>query len=82
MFLKQSRYSVLGTKNSHIEYSIVGGDYKNNFTIDPNLGIITPVGELDFEQIPGDNTNIRPIHLTVSYFFTKNMVKSSLKVTN
>ncbi|KAM3963622.1 cadherin-23 [Aphomia sociella] len=54
-----------GTKNSHIEYSIVGGDYKNNFSIDPNLGIITPVGGLDFEQIPGDNTNIRPIHLTV-----------------
>lgn len=55
-----------GTKNSHIEYSIVGGDYKNNFTIDPNLGIITPKDGLDFEQIPGDNSNIRPIHLTVS----------------
>ncbi|XP_047019108.1 cadherin-23 [Helicoverpa zea] len=54
-----------GTKNSHIEYSIVSGDYKNNFTIDPNLGIITPVGGLDFEQIPGDNSNLRPIHLTV-----------------
>ncbi|KAG6445751.1 hypothetical protein O3G_MSEX004072 [Manduca sexta] len=54
-----------GTKNSHIEYTIVGGDYKNNFTIDPNLGIVTPVIGLDFEQIPGDNTNIRPIHLTV-----------------
>ncbi|XP_072938602.1 cadherin-23 [Epargyreus clarus] len=54
-----------GTKNSHIEYSIVGGDYKSNFTIDPNLGIVTPVGILDFEQIPGDNSNIRPIHLTV-----------------
>ncbi|KAL0881086.1 hypothetical protein ABMA27_002212 [Loxostege sticticalis] len=54
-----------GTKNSHIEYSIVGGEYKNNFTIDPNLGIITPKGGLDFEQIPGDNSNIRPIHLTV-----------------
>ncbi|KAJ8730632.1 hypothetical protein PYW08_002045 [Mythimna loreyi] len=54
-----------GTKNSHIEYSIVSGDYKNNFTIDPNLGIITPVEGLDFEQIPGDNSNLRPIHLTV-----------------
>ncbi|CAD0199964.1 unnamed protein product [Chrysodeixis includens] len=54
-----------GTKNSHIEYSIVGGDYKNNFSIDPNLGIITPVNGLDFEQIPGDNSNLRPIHLTV-----------------
>ncbi|CAK1540672.1 unnamed protein product [Leptosia nina] len=54
-----------GTKNSHIEYAIVGGDHKNNFSIDPNLGIITPVAGLDFEQIPGDNTNIRPIHLTV-----------------
>ncbi|KAL4713341.1 hypothetical protein ACJJTC_006809 [Scirpophaga incertulas] len=54
-----------GTKNSHIEYSIVGGDYRKNFSIDPNLGIITPVGILDFEQIPGDNGNIRPIHLTV-----------------
>ncbi|XP_013175482.1 PREDICTED: cadherin-23 [Papilio xuthus] len=54
-----------GTKNSHIEYSIVGGDYKNNFTIDPNLGIITPISGLDFEQIPGDNGNIRPIHLVV-----------------
>ncbi|KAH9634731.1 hypothetical protein HF086_017514 [Spodoptera exigua] len=50
---------------SHIEYSIVGGEYKDNFTIDPNLGIITPVGGLDFEQIPGDNSNLRPIHLTV-----------------
>ncbi|XP_050665095.1 cadherin-23 [Leptidea sinapis] len=54
-----------GTKNSHIEYAIVMGDYKNNFTIDPNLGIITPSSGLDFEQIPGDNTNIRPIHLIV-----------------
>ncbi|XP_063377540.1 cadherin-23 [Cydia fagiglandana] len=54
-----------GTKNSHIEYSIVGGEYRNNFSIDPNLGIVTPAGGLDFEQIPGDNTNIRPIHLTV-----------------
>ncbi|XP_063618733.1 cadherin-23 [Cydia splendana] len=54
-----------GTKNSHIEYSIVGGEYRNNFSIDPNLGIVSPVGGLDFEQIPGDNTNIRPIHLTV-----------------
>ncbi|XP_022120263.2 cadherin-23 [Pieris rapae] len=54
-----------GTKNSHIEYAIVGGDYKSNFSIDPNLGIITPVTGLDFELIPGDNTNIRPIHLTV-----------------
>ncbi|CAB3223205.1 unnamed protein product [Arctia plantaginis] len=54
-----------GTKNSHIEYSIVGGDYRNNFSIDPNLGIITPKEGLDFEQIPGDNTNIRPIHLIV-----------------
>lgn len=57
-----------GTKNSHIEYSIVGGEYRDNFTIDPNLGIITPVGGLDFEQIPGDNSNLRPIHLTVSTF--------------
>ncbi|CAH2076820.1 unnamed protein product, partial [Iphiclides podalirius] len=54
-----------GTKNSHIEYSIVGGDYRKNFTIDPNLGIITPAGGLDFEQIPGDNSNVRPIHLIV-----------------
>ncbi|XP_068632323.1 cadherin-23 [Battus philenor] len=54
-----------GTKNSHIEYSIVGGDYKNNFTIDPNLGIITPVSGMDFEQIPGDNSNIRSVHLIV-----------------
>nr|XP_034827125.1 cadherin-23 [Maniola hyperantus] len=54
-----------GTKNSHIEYSIVESDYKRNFSIDRNLGIITPVGGLDFEQIPGDNSNIRPIHLTV-----------------
>ncbi|CAH1646513.1 unnamed protein product [Spodoptera littoralis] len=54
-----------GTKNSHIEYSIVGGEYKDNFTIDPNLGIITPVRGLDFEQIPGVNSNLRPIHLTV-----------------
>lgn len=59
---------IAGTKNSHIEYSIVGGEYKNNFTIDPNLGIITPKGGLDFEQIPGDNGNIRPIHLTVRTF--------------
>ncbi|XP_041988601.1 cadherin-23 isoform X1 [Aricia agestis] len=54
-----------GTKNSHIEYSIIGGEYKNNFTIDPNLGIIIPRSGIDFEQIPGDNTNIRPIYLTV-----------------
>ncbi|KAI5639888.1 cadherin domain-containing protein [Phthorimaea operculella] len=62
-----------GTKNSHIEYSIVNGDYKANFTIDPNLGIITPLGGLDFEQIPGDNSNLRPIHLTANFSIDPNL---------
>lgn len=65
LFLEARDIDLNGTKNSHIEYSIVGGNYKNNFTIDPNLGIITPKGGLDFEQLPGGNGNIRPIHLTV-----------------
>ncbi|KAG7306076.1 hypothetical protein JYU34_008659 [Plutella xylostella] len=54
-----------GTKNSHIEYSLVGGELRDNFTIDPALGVVSPRGGIDFEQLPGDNSNIRPIHLTV-----------------
>ncbi|CAH0714568.1 unnamed protein product, partial [Brenthis ino] len=65
LFLEARDIDLNGTKNSHIEYSIVGGDYKNNFSIDPHLGIIIPSVAVDFEQIPGDNSNIRPIHLTV-----------------
>ncbi|CAH4029361.1 unnamed protein product [Pieris brassicae] len=65
LVLEARDFDLNGTKNSHIEYAIVGGDYKSNFSIDPNLGIITPITGIDFEHIPGDNTNIRPIHLTV-----------------
>ncbi|VVC96242.1 unnamed protein product [Leptidea sinapis] len=50
----------------HIEYAIVMGDYKNNFTIDPNLGIITPSSGLDFEQIPARDFGTPSLSSTVS----------------
>ncbi|XP_077287524.1 cadherin 88C [Arctopsyche grandis] len=54
-----------GTRNSRIEYSIVNGDYKDNFTIDLTSGVLQPSEPMDFEQLAGDNGNVRPIQLTV-----------------
>lgn len=57
--------NLIGTRNSRIEYSIVNGEYKDNFTIDSMTGVIKPMQPMDFEQLAGDNGNVRPIQLTV-----------------
>ncbi|XP_064635999.1 cadherin-23-like isoform X2 [Lineus longissimus] len=41
----------LGPVNNKVVYSITGGDPKNNFTIDPNTGIIGLNGPLDIESM-------------------------------
>ncbi|XP_072119883.1 cadherin-related family member 2 isoform X1 [Mobula birostris] len=40
-----------GTNNSRVQYAIVGGDYQNNFTIDPLTGVLHSVGAIDREGI-------------------------------
>uniref|UniRef100_A0A1B0CCE9 Putative cadherin egf lag seven-pass g-type receptor n=1 Tax=Lutzomyia longipalpis TaxID=7200 RepID=A0A1B0CCE9_LUTLO len=55
-----------GTKNSEIEYELIDGEFRENFTIDSKSGLIEPTGSMDFELIPGGSSNIRPIHLTVN----------------
>lgn len=54
-----------GTKNSEILYQIVDGEFKDNFTINMKTGVIEPVGEMDFEELSGGLSNIRPLYLTV-----------------
>lgn len=55
-----------GTKNSEIIYSIIDGEYKNNFTINSKTGVLQPRGPIDFEELTGNNDeNIRTIQLTV-----------------
>lgn len=39
------------TKNSQIQYGIVPSMYSDNFTIDPDSGVLTNVGELDREAL-------------------------------
>uniref|UniRef100_UPI00398E5349 cadherin-related family member 2 n=1 Tax=Pristiophorus japonicus TaxID=55135 RepID=UPI00398E5349 len=40
-----------GTNNSEIRYAIVGGDYQQNFTIDPISGVLRSVGPIDREDM-------------------------------
>lgn len=59
-----------GTQNSQIEYYIVEGEYKQNFTINALTGMIIPNHPLDFEQLlePGSNSgmnNVQPLTITV-----------------
>ncbi|KAI3351909.1 hypothetical protein L3Q82_020738, partial [Scortum barcoo] len=39
------------TENSQIVYGILPSKYSNNFTIDPNTGVLRNVGELDLEAM-------------------------------
>lgn len=40
-----------GTENSQITYEIVEGMYRANFTIDPELGILSPLNAFDYEEL-------------------------------
>ncbi|KAL3277671.1 hypothetical protein HHI36_013017 [Cryptolaemus montrouzieri] len=54
-----------GTKNSEIEYSIFGELYEN-FTINPQTGVIEPRAPLDFELLDGSSKeNIRTLLMTI-----------------
>lgn len=39
------------TVNSQIVYGILPSTYSNNFTIDPNTGVLTESGDLDRESL-------------------------------
>lgn len=41
-----------GTKNSEVEYSLLG-EYSRNFSIDRTTGIIRVSQPIDFEELPG-----------------------------
>uniref|UniRef100_A0A673BM47 Cadherin domain-containing protein n=2 Tax=Sphaeramia orbicularis TaxID=375764 RepID=A0A673BM47_9TELE len=51
------------TPNSQIVYSIIPSEYSNNFTIDPNTGVLRNKGELDREALDPQLDGI--IELTV-----------------
>lgn len=55
------------TRNSDITYSIIEGEYKNNFTIHKKLGFIKPIKPLDFEalQLKENAASIQPVNLTI-----------------
>lgn len=57
---------LIGTNNSAINYNIVDGEFKENFTLNPKSGKLTLNSPIDFEMLPGGNSNVRPIFLTVS----------------
>ncbi|XP_051869546.1 cadherin-related family member 2 [Pristis pectinata] len=40
-----------GTNNSRVHYAIIGGDYQQNFTIDPVTGVLHSLGAIDREGI-------------------------------
>lgn len=54
----------LNTVNSQIVYGIVPSTYSDNFTIDPDSGVLTNVGELDREAL--DPSLNGKIELTVT----------------
>lgn len=54
-----------GTKNSEIEYSLLG-DFSRNFTIDPTTGVIRITQPMDFEELHGSPEETeRLLHLAV-----------------
>lgn len=68
MCLTHLIYSCTGTRNSEISYALVSSEFSRNFTIDPKLGLVTPI-PLDYEALPtnqGYKENfIRQLKLTV-----------------
>ena len=64
-----------GTKNSEVFYEIVDGEFKDNFTIDANTGVIQPKASIDFERLSRSNSNIRPIYLSVRKHITLSIYK-------
>lgn len=59
-----------GTRNSQVRYEIVDGEFRRNFTIHPDTGIIRPRTTMDFEAIAGasggQGGSVKPIYLTVT----------------
>lgn len=63
-----------GTRNSEVRYDIVDGEYRRNFTINPETGVIRPKYTMDFEAIAAahqqqqqqEGSNVKPIYLTIS----------------
>uniref|UniRef100_A0AAR5PBK0 Cadherin domain-containing protein n=1 Tax=Dendroctonus ponderosae TaxID=77166 RepID=A0AAR5PBK0_DENPD len=54
-----------GTKNSEIEYFLVG-ELHQNFSMEPATGLIRPKHPIDFEYIEGsEEENVRILYLTV-----------------
>lgn len=54
-----------GTKNSEIEYFLVG-ELHQNFSMEPATGVIRPKHPIDFEYIEGsEEENVRILYLTV-----------------
>lgn len=58
-------YFLSGTKNSEIEYFLMG-ELHQNFTIEAKTGLVRPRNPIDFEYIEGpEEENVRILYLTV-----------------
>jgi hypothetical protein len=62
-------FTLAGTRNSEIVYSLLAGEFSRNFTIDARRGVVTPARPLDYEALPINQGHreifIRPLKLTV-----------------
>lgn len=62
-----------GTENSQITYEIVEGLYRNNFSIDPETGLLRPLHHFDYEELVDNqrrqvrqaNADMREIELLI-----------------
>ncbi|KAF4517747.1 hypothetical protein B566_EDAN002952 [Ephemera danica] len=50
-----------GTRNSAVWYSLAGGEWQRNFTVDPETGRVRPLAPLDFERVAGSGATGRSV---------------------
>lgn len=68
LIVKAKDADLQGTRNSDIIFSIIEGEYRNNFTIHKKTGFIKPLEPLNFEALQlkeNSISSIQPVNLTV-----------------
>lgn len=70
------------TVNSQIVYGIVPGSYSDNFTIDPNTGVLTNRGDLDRESFDSKLQGRVELNVTATDKGTPPLSSSVLVIVN